>query len=584
MINTVNFNNNYITPKPRNTNNIIFKGSWADYKGQTDLFENLAEKTYNKTQDSLSLIEESIGKSLSQIPKAWEHINEQFKNIILTRQTTVEDDKGNEYLIKLGQKDKVTYTSILKKNTDGSFENIIKDKDEYLYTSSVKTDGEKQIEQVFKDFTLNKASYVISDLHIGVKNETDRFDGEKELKKFLTQISDKHKTDSVEVVLLGDSIDIWQVVSIPESKESEIPVLFPVHDEQEIANSVKTVNEDITKIFKVNSTIPTTIQEFLSSGPGKKIIYVIGNHDHPAVNKEVQEHIKKGLLGEKYNDLKDCIEFRTNYDNPELAVYGEHGNQYDKYNYYKDFSNFNNESSGYYVNVLFWEPINRLNPNPRESRTAIEMLIRGLFKFKDMLNVKKYHDKYKNDDRLPDDVKVIPKAVIILEDFVRNLLNREDLKSDRKKLFDIADDNSNPFSRKGIIKTLPTKFKVPERGHILEDVSKEVNKYEKGMFMRILPYIGKYLNGTDFKTEVSKFFEKDKHPLLKKETLDKDKYKFVLMGHTHIVKEEQIDEKTGIKYYNTGSWTKERKSNLPYITILKDEQNKLSSAVNYLSE
>ena len=51
--------------------------------------------------------------------------------------------------------------------------------------------------------------------------------------------------------------------------------------------------------------------------------------------------------------------FGNFYENPELALYADHGNQYDKNNAYKDFGRFDwkEDCRGYYFVKLFFNRI-----------------------------------------------------------------------------------------------------------------------------------------------------------------------------------------------------------------------------------
>lgn len=108
-----------------------------------------------------------------------------------------------------------------------------------------------------------KKLVIISDLHIGAKNELDDFKCEKELILLLDKLeSDK---DTSELLILGDFFDLWKIK--PENE-----------------NQIEKIIENRKELFN-------RLKKF---GSKFKITVIPGNHDHGLYyRKEYGESLKE---------------------------------------------------------------------------------------------------------------------------------------------------------------------------------------------------------------------------------------------------------------------------------------------------
>jgi UDP-2,3-diacylglucosamine pyrophosphatase LpxH len=495
----------------KNTN-VSFKGSWVDYTSKDDKPEKLIRDVYQKTQNTINQESQNKGEKIN-----WKRITGSDK---FTRKTTIQDTDGNSYIVELGKRNGITYTGIYKKNPTG-FENMIKDKDGFLYsTESAKSKGQDIVDKILKEYTFNKTCLFVSDLHMGKGDKLDDFAYDKEFAGLLKTQSKKHMTDNVNLVILGDMIDIWSLFDEkdPKSKTADkIKLDFPVKDRNE-AVVVNKINDYITEVFEKHNQVATAIQDFLNEGLGnRKLVYVIGNHDHAVVNDEIKEHVKQQILGENYDKLKDKLEIRSNYDNKELGIYGEHGNQYHKECSYDNFDDFKDESTGYYFVQLLWNPL-KYNCPKLEGKVGVDT---GL--------------------------KILENEGSLAFKCMNRLFRAEGIPENRKII----------SSR--------------------DDKVTQINKLKK--------FIIDYKKANEHDELIAEDMFKDQGPNLRKGKLDSDKYKFVVLGHTHRVKDENLSN--GAKFYNTGSWRKSKDKDhavkLPYVEISKNDENEtINSGLKFL--
>lgn len=121
--------------------------------------------------------------------------------------------------------------------------------------------------------------FFVSDLHLGDGSGADDFRYTDEFLKFL----DFASSNCEELIIVGDLFELWQ--------------------------------SDLDRIFFQHHNV---IKKLFAFAKEKRLIYLIGNHDHIPFVKYINSNIMLEYYDEK------------------IGLYAEHGNQYDTFNRYKD--------------------------------------------------------------------------------------------------------------------------------------------------------------------------------------------------------------------------------------------------------
>jgi Uncharacterized protein conserved in bacteria len=216
-----------------------------------------------------------------------------------------------------------------------------------------------------------KAAVFISDVHLGTVKDLKDFDSYVEFEGFLNDtLANKFSSDDLDLVLLGDILDLWQVVP-----ESELP------QQENFGGSLNAIQNGIQleldrfgeqrkirEIVQQNKQFFQSLARFLKGKPNRKVFFIPGNHDHSLVSQEVQQELQT-QLGSFGIDTHQLIIGSLFYENPSLHVYAEHGNQFDLENYYANFPGFpegeatyQEECKGYFFVRLFWNLLKKLDP------------------------------------------------------------------------------------------------------------------------------------------------------------------------------------------------------------------------------
>jgi UDP-2,3-diacylglucosamine pyrophosphatase LpxH len=166
----------------------------------------------------------------------------------------------------------------------------------------------------------HKKLIIISDLHIGGDESIDDFDCGGELISFLNHL--ERTEDSVELLILGDLLDLWRVKGHTEGKVS-----FIIRQHK--------------KLF----------ERFKKFGEKHRITVLAGNHDHAiAYKKKYQDDLAK------YNIHIDSNQFfkrEFRHKGKVFRIVGEHGNQVEPSTAFPDFSMPTNSSLAFHINKLF---------------------------------------------------------------------------------------------------------------------------------------------------------------------------------------------------------------------------------------
>jgi len=190
---------------------------------------------------------------------------------------------------------------------------------------------------------MGKTAIFVSDLHLGRGDELEDFVPENEAAfvQFLGRQSEKYMGHELDLVLLGDSLDIWQVATDQEKTALESKDI-------EITLTGDAEMERVQQVVSKHANTFAVLGRFLKADPKKRRnVIVPGNHDHSLIRPDVQRVIREATaLGDA--NVRESILFPYYYDEPDLCTYAEHGNQYDVNNDYDDFAAFGPECPGYY--------------------------------------------------------------------------------------------------------------------------------------------------------------------------------------------------------------------------------------------
>ncbi len=172
----------------------------------------------------------------------------------------------------------------------------------------------------------SKEIIVIGDIEMGAGNLTDDFIADRKLASLIQELAArKHPVD---LVFNGDTFDFLKCPSqvLPHS-------VYPRH----ITASVSLAK--IRLIHQAHASVFKALAQFVNAN-GKKVYFILGNHDPDLVYPEVQEEIRR-LLGDS-----SAVKF-PGLRYTEKGVHVEHGHQYDfvfKINTGKLFLNYKGSS------------------------------------------------------------------------------------------------------------------------------------------------------------------------------------------------------------------------------------------------
>ena len=409
---------------------------------------------------------------------------------------------------------------------------------------------------------MNKVAIFISDLHLGRGDELDDFARENEaaLIRFLGQQSIKFLSWEVDLVLLGDFLDIWQIAKdvekkAPDTKEIDLSLL-------------NTLEEDrVRQIVGAHPGTFSALSAFLAAEPAKRrLFFVIGNHDHSLVDDQVQGVVQEAIAGGD-PALASRVVFGHYYDAPALSTYAEHGNQLDENNDYDHFADFGAESPGFYFVRLFWNRLESLEPKLDEWDWW--NAFKAIWEDKNLSHLLRpavrFFYQYRNDPRPFKRIdvpgvpffevsgKLIPVTGRPLPEFpdvlVSDRLNTElifsTVPATENKLRALYHNPTHAEFKEAVDEILREKFsgrapQVPEPQPTVPEFGLLPDEYVTAVAGMFAP------SGKEPETMPMKGC-----------ALNPDTYKYVLLGHTHADKEEHLAD-LDVTYFNTGTWSTKR--------------------------
>jgi UDP-2,3-diacylglucosamine pyrophosphatase LpxH len=380
---------------------------------------------------------------------------------------------------------------------------------------------------------MKQVAIFMSDFHLGQRNRTEDFVADEEFAELLGRLSLEHTDNKVDLVLLGDVIDLWTTVT--DDKEMCADQIYdkglylPAH---KIAEDIKDArDQEIEKVKAIVKSHPLffeSLGRFLISEPRKRrIVYVYGNHDHSLVHPDLQRELKHKILskailelakkctGMEKTELETYIEFKAYYQEENLQVYAEHGNQltyggifrYDNKEGKSTFGKFGYECPGYVHFKTVTSRVIRATPK-------LNGLLMGAF----------------NPANWPNLV-----IWLLFRGYFRALIYMQ--------RFQIQFENSMNARVMWARKSIPGPWKT-----LFYMLKARLRSFSKDEFGDLIP----------------KLFGTDTDPLslpLRGRKLDPGSIKTLILGHSHSTKDVNVPGLEGVKYYNTGSWALRQEKN-----------------------
>jgi UDP-2,3-diacylglucosamine pyrophosphatase LpxH len=373
---------------------------------------------------------------------------------------------------------------------------------------------------------MRKVAIFMSDFHLGQKTRMEDFHMDNEFAELLGRLSLYHEEDAVDLVLLGDVLDLWTTVSKAEEEHAQtiddIDLYLPVKPEGSISEAEIKEALKARAIVRNHRDFFEAIGRFLVDNPRKRqVLYIPGNHDHSMVNENLQQILRRAMLTPAVmrfaasknkridrSTLVDRVRFAVFYKDEYLQVYAEHGNQltyggvfrYDDDKSQSTFEQFGPECPGYVqfktISGRALRSAPKLNGmlvgafNPANwIRLANWLFIRGYFRAFALLQ--RYHIQFS--DSLDSRITWA-----------------------RKKL---------PAEWKTLLFLIKARFFSATRDEFGDLIP---TLFEQNDDPRTMPLCG--------------------------HKLDPNKFKTVILGHSHGARDVDLPGSYGLKYYNTGSW------------------------------
>lgn len=436
---------------------------------------------------------------------------------------------------------------------------------------------------------MSKAAIFVSDLHLGQGDGLDDFiqNNEDAFVRFLDRQSNTFLSWEVDLVLLGDFLDIWQVATTEEKQAADTETI-----NLSLAQGLES--QRVQDIINAHPRTFQALRAFLAADRvNRRLIMVTGNHDHSLVDDQVKEVVRTGVT-QGDPALAAKVDFGLWYDAPELSTYAEHGNQYDNNNDYRVFPRFGEECPGYYFVRLFWNRLENLEPKLDEWDwwNAFKAIWDDHL-FHLLKPAIRFYRQYRQDSRAferinvpgvpffaaPGGARPVSKRLAEFPDVLVSDKLRTDLifstdPTTERRLRRLYHDPGQAEFRAAVDEILREKFSgrapavppPPEEFPVFGLFRDEYEKAVAGMFA-----------SPGETPEVTP---------LKGQGLNPDTYTFVLLGHTHDDKQVDIKDRCAT-YFNTGTWTVKRNaaggniSQLCYVIIQKMAGNQASAARYY---
>jgi UDP-2,3-diacylglucosamine pyrophosphatase LpxH len=372
----------------------------------------------------------------------------------------------------------------------------------------------------------------MSDFHLGQRNRTEEFFVDEEFGELLGGLSLQHAEDKVDLVLLGDVLDLWATIidkkEVRADQIDDVDLYLPLKRKKDMKNARKQEIKKIKAIVDSHPLFFEALGRFLTRDPQKRrIVYVYGNHDHSFVDPELQSELRQKILskavlewaeqctGIQKTKLESFIEFKAYYVENNLQVYAEHGNQltyegifrYDNKHFESTFDKFGPECPGYVYFKTITSRVIRAAPK-------LNGLLMGVFNPANWPSLAGW---------------------LLFRGYFRAFIYMQ--------RFQIQYKASTDWRIRWARENMPGPWNI-----LFFVLKMRLRSVTKDEFGDVIP----------------KLFEKDNDPLflpLCKRKLSPDTTKTIVLGHSHGSRDIDVPCIEGLKYYNTGSWTLRREKN-----------------------
>lgn len=379
---------------------------------------------------------------------------------------------------------------------------------------------------------MKQVAIFMSDFHLGQRDRTEEFVADEEFSELLGRLSLEHADNKVDLVLLGDVIDLWATVTnekeVFANQTEHVGLLLPTETVENIKDARKQEIEKVKTIVDNHELFFEALGRFLVHAPqNRRVIYVYGNHDHSLVDTDLQQEIKGKILskpvlelankcvGMEKSELEPYIEFMSYYKQDNLQVYGEHGNQLtygSTFRYHDDnqestFDAFGPECPGYVHFKTVTSRVIRAAPK-------LNSLVMGAFNPANWPSLAVW---------------------LLIRGYLRALINM--------RRFQIQYETSQNSRVRSARANMPGPWKT-----LFFTLKARLRSVTKDEFGDVIP----------------KLFEQDNDPLslpLCGHKLSPNTTKTIILGHSHGARDIDVPGIEGLKYYNTGSWILRREKN-----------------------
>jgi UDP-2,3-diacylglucosamine pyrophosphatase LpxH len=468
-----------------------------------------------------------------------------------------------------------------------------------------------------------EAVAVISDLHLSLGKgwRLESFKSDAQMTALMAFLdTERFAGKRLDLVILGDLLDLWQTVpasDLTAAFGSSIDLTLNIAVYQ---NDLNLISNKHQKFFKALG--------LFSKRPEHRLVIVPGNHDHAFVQKTFQASLKD-LLVKCYGflDRGDNLFFPDYhfYSCPELGVYMEHGNQYDKFNTYRDFGHFGpdpkqDECRGYGLVRLFWNRLKNLDPDIDSSPERWGEWFNWLRrhgKWHTIVSAWDWYQDYEGDLRVDpistsdymqesalsvtsaDGKDHLTTPVILLNNKNKNpnMVFSNDLvvEAAYRKLYRhdpaFRQATNDILLKKFGPKSVPDVAKLPSLGSV---PYLNLNGQHKLIYPAAGAAAQSLISGEPLMRSLQAMFSRGQGPDLyrdaqgRKTNLDSKVYQMVVMGHTHDPKWEKIPNYPDKLYANTGTWTTKStngsKTERTVVLVEKDATQKIRAEAGIISD
>ncbi len=459
---------------------------------------------------------------------------------------------------------------------------------------------------------MRSGAVFLSDFHMGDGGNLEDFFSESKFDALVKKLSDDYGDAKLDLVLLGDTFDLWQIVSPNEWSEDDpdnIPLELSVGDE--VKKIHKIMQHDNHKaLFK-------SLAGFLDNNKQRTVWFIPGNHDQSLVDEDVQQAVLSELQG--LGVSANSIRFANFYDNPDLKVYAEHGSQQSLDNAYASFDTLSphlkDQCPGYAFVRLFLNLLEGRDPDIESGPGDWYRIFAYIKKNKRWAQLGfalklfyKYRRRCKRDGIQPiklgkrarqfitstgdpeTELLLFPDALIESEgmDEDNYFSGYDELEEEFRSIYHATDEPGVAEFKAAIREIMEDKYSSfaepgrPSAALASEDSAEDVGDGELVLLDGMTPVAS--LFGRTFDKDVSEKMYEELAKTIRSGCLDPDETLYVVMGHTHEPHDGEINGVPGGRFFNTGTWCTKVRPNGTQCVDLRYAEVRADDADNITAE